>query len=85
MFYGARWLSWLPLLTGTFVVKTRFQWRKSWILLNSIQGNQVMTISLKVVKYFSKPHSDLLRTISRLVCSGEFTEHNLCFLVKSIY
>lgn len=52
----------------------------------ALNGNQVMTTSLKVAEYFGKRHSDVLRAIKRIGCSEEFTERNfaLCHEINQL-
>lgn len=45
----------------------------------TLNGNQVMTDSLKVSDYFGKRHSDILRAIKKLGCSSDFAERNFAF------
>ncbi|WP_218055861.1 MULTISPECIES: Rha family transcriptional regulator [unclassified Gilliamella] len=42
----------------------------------TLQGNQVMTTSLKVAKYFGRKHKTILRAIRNLNCSKKFNERN---------
>lgn len=42
----------------------------------TLQGNQVMTTSLKVAEYFNKRHDNILRGINKLECSKEFRALN---------
>ena len=42
----------------------------------ALQGNQVMTTSLKVAEYFNKRHDNILRGINKLECSKEFRALN---------
>lgn len=42
----------------------------------TLQGNQVMTTSLKIAKYFGRKHKTILRAIRNLNCSKKFNERN---------
>jgi Rha family phage regulatory protein len=42
----------------------------------TLQGNHVMTTSLKVAEYFGKRHDNILRGINKLECSKEFRALN---------
>lgn len=42
----------------------------------SLEGNEVMTTSLKVAEYFGRKHKTILRAIRNLSCSKEFNERN---------
>lgn len=42
----------------------------------TLQGNQVMTTSLKVAEYFGRKHKTILRAIRNLNCSKKFNERN---------
>lgn len=42
----------------------------------TLNGNKVMTTSLKVAEYFQKRHSDILRAIKRVECTEDFRERN---------
>lgn len=42
----------------------------------TLQGNQVMTTSLKLAEYFNKRHDNILRGINKLECSKEFRDLN---------
>ena len=44
--------------------------------LVSIIGGQAKTNSLVVAEKFGKQHKSVLRTVSKLECSPEFTERN---------
>jgi len=50
----------------------------------TLQGNQVMTTSLKVAEYFGRNHKNVLRAIKNLECSDDFTKLNfeLCFEIN---
>ena len=52
----------------------------------TLQGNQVMTTSLKVAEYFGRRHADVLKAIKKLGCSEEFTKRNfsLCFEINNL-
>lgn len=42
----------------------------------TLQGNQVVTTSLKVAEYFNKRHDNILRGINKLECSKKFRALN---------
>lgn len=42
----------------------------------TLNGNEVMTTSLKVAEYFGRKHKTILRAIRNLNCSKEFNELN---------
>lgn len=42
----------------------------------TLNGNQVMTTSLKIANYFGRKHKTILRAIRNLKCSQEFNERN---------
>lgn len=42
----------------------------------TLNGNEVMTTSLKVAEHFGKRHADILRAIKNIGCSKEFSERN---------
>lgn len=42
----------------------------------TLDGNEIITTSLKISKYFKKRHADVLRAIKRCECSKEFSERN---------
>jgi Rha family phage regulatory protein len=42
----------------------------------TLQGNHVMTTSLKVAEYFGRKHKTILRAIRNLNCSEKFNERN---------
>lgn len=50
----------------------------------TLNGNQVMTTSLKVAEYFGKRHGDILRAIKNLKCSENFKKHNfeICYEIN---
>lgn len=50
----------------------------------NVINNQVMTTSHKVAQAFNKNHRDVLRKISNLDCSPEFTSANFCAHVQDI-
>lgn len=52
----------------------------------TLQGNQVMTTSLKVAEYFGRSHKNVLRAIKNLECSDDFTKRNfeLCFEINNL-
>lgn len=44
--------------------------------LVTVYNNQVVTTSLRVAEYFSRPHYDVLKSIKSLDCSDLFREGN---------
>lgn len=42
----------------------------------TLNGNQVMTTSLKVAEYFGKRHDNVIRSINNIECSQKFRELN---------
>lgn len=52
----------------------------------ALQGNQVMTTSLKVAEYFGRNHKNVLRAIKNLECSDDFTRLNfeLCYEINHL-
>lgn len=52
----------------------------------TLQGNQVMTTSLKVAEYFDRNHKNILRAIKNLECSDDFTKRNfeLCYEINHL-
>lgn len=50
--------------------------------LVKVEGNQVVTTSLRVAQVFGKRHSDVLRAISQLECTMDFHKRNFALVVK---
>ena len=46
----------------------------------TLQGNQVMTTSLKVAEYFGRKHKTILSLIRNLNCSKKFNERNFVLI-----
>lgn len=54
------------------------------IELVSIENEVPKTTSLVVAKFFGKRHSDVLRAISKLDCSEEFSQRNFALVIESM-
>lgn len=52
--------------------------------LISIENEVPKTTSLVVAKFFGKRHADVLRSISKLDCSEEFSKRNFALVIESM-
>lgn len=52
--------------------------------LVSIENEVPRTTSLVVAKFFGKRHSDVLRAITKLDCSEEFSQRNFALVIESM-